>query len=154
MTRIADIADYRAEARRRLPRVLFDYIDGGSFSERTLARNEADFDSFMLRQRVLVDTRDISLGIDLFGQSLSMPLILAPVGLAGMFARRGEVQAAQAAARENIPLTLSTMSVCGLEEVRQRQRRRPGSSSTCSMTEDCWHRCSAAPKPSECPRSC
>lgn len=110
-------ADFREAARRRLPRMLFDYIDGGAFDEHTLERNTADLRAVELRQRVLTDCRDVTLQTTLLGQTLSMPLVLAPVGLAGLYARRGEVQAARAAEQAGVPFCLSTVSVCSFEEV-------------------------------------
>jgi L-lactate dehydrogenase (cytochrome) len=109
--------DYRAAARRRLPRMLFDYVDGGSYAERTLKANTADFANILLRQRVLRDVSNLETGIDLFGVRYSMPVVLAPVGMAGLLARRGEVQAAKAAKAAGVPFCLSTMSICGLAEV-------------------------------------
>ncbi len=97
--------------------MVFDYIDGGAFDERTLARNETDLAAIQLRQRVLNDCRDLKLSTRLFGQDLAMPVILAPVGMAGMYARRGEVQAARAAEGAGVPFCLSTVSVCSIEEV-------------------------------------
>jgi L-lactate dehydrogenase (cytochrome) len=111
------VADYRDAARRRLPRVLFDYIDGGAYSETTLAANVADLAAIKLRQRVLRDVSKLDFATELFGQPLSMPVILAPVGFAGMNARRGEVQAARAAKAAGVPFSLSTVGLCGLEEV-------------------------------------
>lgn len=109
--------DFRAAAKQRLPRFLFDYIDGGSYGEETLARNMADLTDVHLRQRVLRDVADISLETSWFGQRSAMPVALAPVGLTGMYARRGEVQAAQAARDKNVPFCLSTVSVCDIAEV-------------------------------------
>jgi L-lactate dehydrogenase (cytochrome) len=114
----ASVGDYRELARRRLPRYLFDYIDGGSFTEQTLANNVADLARVTLRQRVLRDVSRIDLSTTLLGQSIAMPVALGPVGMAGMNARRGEVQAARAAERAGIPFTLSTVSTCSLDEVR------------------------------------
>jgi L-lactate dehydrogenase (cytochrome) len=114
----ANVQDFRDEARRRLPRFLFDYIDGGSYAERTLKQNTADFESIALRQRVLRDVSAIDLSAELFGTKAAMPLALAPVGLAGMFARRGEVQAARAAEAAGVPFCLSTVSGCALKEVQ------------------------------------
>jgi hypothetical protein len=91
---IANVADFRELARRRLPNVLFEYIDGGSYSETTLRRNVADLETIALRQRVMVDMSALDLSTTAMGQPLSMPVGLAPVGLAGMYARRGETQAA------------------------------------------------------------
>lgn len=109
--------DYRELARQRLPRFLFDYVDGGSGVEATLAANVADWGQVRLRQRVLQDVSGIDTQTTLAGQVSRMPLALAPVGMAGMMARRGEAQAALAAARAGLPYTLSTVGICGLEEV-------------------------------------
>ncbi|KRA67083.1 alpha-hydroxy-acid oxidizing enzyme [Caulobacter sp. Root656] len=117
--RAASIDDYRDLARRRLPRFLFDYIDGGSYAEVTLRRNIADLEAVALRQRVLCDAADLDLSTELFGQRLAMPVALAPIGLAGMNARRGEVQAARAAQAAGVPFCLSTVSACSIEEVAQ-----------------------------------
>jgi L-lactate dehydrogenase (cytochrome) len=114
---LADVADYRAAARRRLPRVLFDYIDGGAYGETTLAANLSAFQAIRLRQRVLTDVSALSMETEVLGQSLSMPVVLSPVGLAGMFRRRGEAQAARAAQGAGIPFTLSTVGVCSIAEV-------------------------------------
>jgi len=114
----ASITDYRELARRRLPPFLFEYIDGGSYAEQTLHRNTADLASIALRQRVLRDVSSIDLSADLFGTRYAMPVVLAPIGLAGMFARRGEVQAARAAQAANIPFCLSTVGVCPLAEIK------------------------------------
>ena len=113
----ACLSDYQALARARLPRLLFDYIDGGSYGEVTLRRNVSDFEAVQLRQRVLRDVSAIDLKTTLFGKALAMPLALGPVGMAGMFARRGEAQASRAAAKAGVPFCLSTVGVCGLEEV-------------------------------------
>jgi L-lactate dehydrogenase (cytochrome) len=113
----ASALDYREAARRRLPRFLFDYVDGGSYDEQTLAANREDLKRIALRQRVLRDVSGIDLSTTLFGQRMSMPVALAPIGLAGMLARRGEVQAAQAAEAAGVPFTLSTVSVCDMGEV-------------------------------------
>jgi len=109
--------DYRAAARRRLPRFLFDYIDGGANAEDTLRRNVSDMQAIELRQRVLKGTAEIDLSTSLFGEKLALPLALAPVGLTGMYALRGEVQAAKAAESVGIAYSLSTVSVCPIEEV-------------------------------------
>ena len=115
--------DYREAARRRLPRFLFDYLDGGANGEHTLRRNISDLSDVTLRQRVLRDVADISLKTRLFDQDLAMPIALAPVGLAGIYARRGEVQAARAAEKAGIGYSLSTVSVCSLEEVSAAVRK-------------------------------
>ena len=113
----ASINDYRDLAQRRLPLFLFEYIDGGSYGEVTLRRNIADLEAVALRQRVLRDVSAIDLSTTLFGQKMAMPVALAPIGLAGMNARRGEVQAACAAEAAGVPFTLSTVSACPLDEV-------------------------------------
>ncbi|MNV28212.1 L-lactate dehydrogenase [cytochrome] [compost metagenome] len=114
---ISSASDYREAARRKLPRFLFDYIDGGAYAEHTLRANSADLTGISLRQRILKNVETLSLETTLFDQPLAMPIILAPVGLTGMFARRGEVQAVRAAQNKGIPLCLSTVSVCSIEEV-------------------------------------
>lgn len=111
------IADYRERARRALPRILFDYIDGGSYAEETLRANEEAFRAFSLTQRVMIDVSHVESAVSLFGQTLPIPVICAPVGFAGMYARRGEVQAARAAKTAGIPFCLSTVAICSLEEV-------------------------------------
>lgn len=121
---ISSTTDYREAARRRLPPFLFHYIDGGAYAEHTLRRNEADLNDLALRQRVLKEVGAVDLSSSLFGEALAMPVALAPVGLTGMYARRGEVQAARAAASRGIPFTMSTVSVCPIEEV-QPQVDRP-----------------------------
>ena len=113
----ASALDYREIARRRLPRFLFDYIDGGSYDETTLRANREDLMRVCLRQRVLRDVSDIDLSTTLFGHAHRLPLALAPIGLAGLAARRGEVQAARAAEAAGVPFTLSTVSACDLAEV-------------------------------------
>lgn len=113
----ASISDYRALAKRRLPRFLFEYMDGGSYDEVTLRRNQEDLREIALRQRVLRDVSQLDLSTTLLGQKSTLPVALAPIGLAGMLARRGEVQAAKAARDHGVPYTLSTVSGCSLEEV-------------------------------------
>lgn len=114
---ISASTDYRAAAKAKLPPFLFHYIDGGSYGEHTLQRNTGDLADIALRQRILKNMSDLSLESELFGEKLSLPIALAPVGLTGMYARRGEVQAAKAAENKGIPFTLSTVSVCPIEEV-------------------------------------
>ena len=113
----ASPSDYRELARRCLPRFLFEYIDGGAFGEATLARNIADLEAIALRQRVLRDVSCLDLTTRLFGTVTALPVALAPIGLAGLNARRGECQAVRAAEAAHIPFTLSTVSACSLEEV-------------------------------------
>ena len=114
---IANIADFREAARRRLPRFLFEYMDGGSYGEVTMGRNASDLAAIALRQRVLRDVSQMDLSTQIFGQKWALPVALAPVGLAGMNARRGEAQAVRAANKAGVPFTLSTVSACPLAEV-------------------------------------
>jgi L-lactate dehydrogenase (cytochrome) len=113
----ASIGDYRELARRRLPRQLFDYVDGGAYAESTLRANVADLHAIQLRQRVLRDVSKLGLSTTVLGQELSMPLVLGPVGMGGMLATRAEVQASRAAAEAGIAFCESTVSICSLEEV-------------------------------------
>ena len=113
----ATAEDYRELARRALPRQLFDYIDGGAYDEATLRANIADLRALLLRQVVLRDVSVREQATTVLGQQLSMPVILGPVGLCGMFARRAEVQAARAAESQGIPFVESTVSICPIEEV-------------------------------------
>jgi L-lactate dehydrogenase (cytochrome) len=119
----ASASDYRELARRRLPPFLFEYIDGGSFAEVTLRRNISALEQVALRQRVLTGTDGVNLSTTLLGETTAMPVALAPVGLAGMNARRGEAQAARAAATAGVPFCLSTVSCCPLEEVARASLR-------------------------------
>jgi len=114
---IANIADFREAARRRLPRFLFEYMDGGSYGEVTMGRNISDLAAIALRQRVLRDVSKIDLSTEVFGSHWSLPVALAPIGLAGLNARRGEAQAVRAANKAGVPFTLSTVSACPIGEV-------------------------------------
>jgi L-lactate dehydrogenase (cytochrome) len=118
MPLIQSIDDLRKMARRRIPRVIFDYADGGSYQERTLRANAADLDALSFRQRVMVDVSSTSLATTLLGTEISMPLAIAPTGLAGLFHADGEILGARAAAAFGIPFCLSTMSICSIEDVR------------------------------------
>lgn len=115
--RAASVSDYRELARRRLPNIFFEYIDGGAYAETTLARNVADMEAIALRQRVMRDMSKLDMTVTTLGQTMAMPVGLAPVGMAGMYARRGETQAARAAAAAGVPMCLSTVSLCSVEEV-------------------------------------
>lgn len=114
----ASVADYRRLAERRLPRQLFDYVDGGAYDERTLADNVAAFGRVKLHQRILRDVSSIDTSATVFGETWKIPAALAPIGFAGMLAKRGEVQAARAAEGFGVPFTLSTVSICPIEEIR------------------------------------
>ena len=109
--------DLRQAAYRRLPRFLFDYVDGGSFIEQAKARNVAAVRGVTLRQSVLNDVSASDLSTTLFGQELAMPLMLAPVGMGGMLARRGEIQAVRAAEANGVPMVMSTVALCSVDEV-------------------------------------
>lgn len=113
----ASVSDYRLLAERRLPRAFFDYIDGGAYNELTLAANRNDLDALRLHQRVLRGAANIDTSTAVLGEPLAQPVILAPIGLAGLYARRGEVQAARAAHAAGVPFCLSTVSICSIEEV-------------------------------------
>ncbi len=113
----ASASDYRLLAQRRLPKAFFDYIDGGAYNELTLAANRNDLDALKLHQRVLRGVSNIDTSTTVFGQKLAQPVVLGPVGLAGLYARRGEVQAARAAQTAGVPFCLSTVSICSIEEV-------------------------------------
>src|SRR5438045_4348116 len=123
MRRAASVSDYRALAKARLPHFLFEYLDGGSYDEVTLRRNIEDLRSVALKQRVLRDVSSIDLSTELFGKRWSMPVGLGPVGLSGLYARRGEVQAARPAAQAGVPFSVTTLSACAADEVAA----RPGS---------------------------
>jgi L-lactate dehydrogenase (cytochrome) len=117
LSRPANVADYREAARRRLPHVLFEYVDGAAYAEQTLRANTTDFQTLKLRQRVLVDVSKLSLKTEILGIELAMPLLLGPIGMAGMYARRGECQAAAAAKAAGIPFCLSSLTICDVDEV-------------------------------------
>lgn len=111
------VDDFREAARKRLPKLFFEYLDGGSYAELTLGRNVSDMQALALRQRVMCDVSELSTTTELFGQQMAMPVGLGPVGFAGMFARRGEIQAARAAHKAGVPFCLSTVGICSVEEV-------------------------------------
>lgn len=109
--------DFRRIAEQRLPRFLFDYFDGGAGAEVTLARNSAAWEQLALAQKVLRDASQMDCSVELFGETLAMPLVLAPIGMGGLSARRGEVQAKRAADAAGIPFCLSTVGICPMEEL-------------------------------------
>ncbi len=117
MTAITCIEDLRLLARRRVPRMFYDYADSGSWTETTYRANEADFQKIKLRQRVAVDTSDRSVRTTMIDEDVAMPVALAPTGLAGMQHADGEIKAARAAEAFGVPYTLSMMSICSIEDV-------------------------------------
>ena len=116
---ITCIEDLRVLAERRVPRMFYDYADSGAWTEGTYRANETDFKDIYLRQRVAVDMSNRTLATTMIGQPVSMPLALAPVGLTGMQHADGEILAARAAAAAGVPFTLSTMSICSIEDVAE-----------------------------------
>jgi len=116
---VASIADLRALAQRRLPRMIFEFGDRGSYDEITLRWNRADLDALEFRQRVMIDVSQLSVATTVLGEPWSQPVAIAPTGLAGFFHRDGEICGAIAAEKAGVPFTLSTMSICSIEEVRR-----------------------------------
>ncbi|MEO4042891.1 alpha-hydroxy acid oxidase [Hoeflea sp. CAU 1731] len=119
MSPVLEIADLKRIARRRVPKLFFDYADSGSWTESTYAANEADFREIKLRQRVAVDMTNRSVATKMIGRDVSLPIALAPTGLCGMQRADGEILAAKAAEELGIPFTLSTMSICSIEDVAE-----------------------------------
>lgn len=115
---ITNITDLREKARARLPRAIFDYADRGSYEEITLRANRRDLEALRFRQRVMVDVSTRLLGTTVVGQPMTIPVGIAPTGLAGLFYRDGEIQGARAAEAFGVPFCLSTMSICSIEDVR------------------------------------
>ena len=115
---ITNIEDLRQIARRRIPRAIYDYVERGSYDERTLASNRDDLNAIRLRQRVLIDVSEVSLGSTMLGEKVSMPIALAPTGLMGLVHGDGEMLAARAAEAAGIRFCQSTMSICTIEDVR------------------------------------
>lgn len=111
------IDDLKNMARRRVPKMFFEYADSGALTEQTYRENESDFSKVVLRQRVMVDMTGRSLATKMIGQDVSMPVALSPIGIAGMQHADGEILAAQAAEKFEVPFTLSTMSICSIEDV-------------------------------------
>ncbi|MEJ2803571.1 L-lactate dehydrogenase (cytochrome) [Comamonas sp. BIGb0124] len=125
LSKITCIEDLRVLAKRRVPRMFYDYADSGSYTESTYRANEDDFKRIKLRQRVAVDMTGRSTRTTLIGQDVSMPVAIAPTGLTGMQHADGEILAARAALKFGIPFTLSTMSICSLEDVAEHTGRQP-----------------------------
>ena len=113
------IAELKDLARRRVPKMFFDYADSGSWTESTYRANESDFAKILLRQRVAVNMEGRMLATDMLGEKISMPVALAPTGLTGMQHADGEIKAARAAEKFGVPFTLSTMSICSIEDVAE-----------------------------------
>ena len=113
------IDDLKEMARRRVPKLFFDYADSGSWTEGTYRANEADFQKILLRQRVAVNMDNRSTATTMVGVDVKMPVALAPVGLTGMQHADGEIHAARAAEKFGVPFTLSTMSICSIEDIRE-----------------------------------
>src|SRR5215212_7079241 len=125
MPAITCIEDLRVLAQRRVPRMFYDYADTGSWTESTYRANEADFDKILLRQRVAVNLENRSTRTTMVGQPVAMPVAIAPVGLTGMQHADGEILTAKAAKKFGIPFTLSTMSICSIEDVAQETGNHP-----------------------------
>ena len=119
MAVMTSIEDLRRLARKRVPRAIFDYADGGAYQERTLRRNRHDLDALQFRQRVMVDASHQGIATSLVCQEASMPIAIGPTGLAGLFHGNGEIHGARAAQAFGIPFCLSTMSICSIEDVRE-----------------------------------
>ena len=119
LSKITCIEDLRVLAKRRVPRMFYDYADSGSWTEGTYRANEADFQKILLRQRVAINMEGRSTATTMIGQPVSMPVALAPTGLTGMQHADGEIAAARAAKAFGVPFTLSTMSICSIEDVAQ-----------------------------------
>ena len=122
---ITNIEDLRVMAQKRVPRMFYDYADSGSWTEGTYRANESDFQRIKLRQRVAVNMENRSTRSTMIGQSVAMPVAIAPTGLTGMQHADGEIHGAQAAKKFGIPFTLSTMSICSIEDVAQATDRHP-----------------------------
>jgi L-lactate dehydrogenase (cytochrome) len=122
---ITNIEDLRVMAQKRVPRMFYDYADSGSWTEGTYRANESDFQRIKLRQRVAVNMENRSTRSTMIGQSVAMPVAIAPTGLTGMQHADGEIHGARAAKKFGIPFTLSTMSICSIEDVAQATDRHP-----------------------------
>lgn len=125
MSVITHIEDLRVLARRRVPQMFYDYVDAGSWSESTYRANSADFQRLLLRQRVAINIDNRSTASTMIGQAVAMPVALAPVGLMGMQCADGEIKAAHAAKAFGVPFTLSTMSICSIEDVARETGGHP-----------------------------
>lgn len=119
LSKITEIEDLRQIAERKVPRMFYDYVDSGSWTQTTYRNNETDFDRIKLRQRVLVDMEGRSLATQMIGHEVKMPVAIAPTGFTGMMWADGEIHAARAANKFGIPFSLSTMSICSIEDVAE-----------------------------------
>jgi len=117
LKKVTEIEDLRRVAKRKVPRMFYDYVDSGSWTETTYRSNETDFDRIKLRQRVLVDMDNRSLATQMIGESVNMPVAIAPTGFTGMMWADGEIHAARAAEKFGVPFSLSTMSICSIEDI-------------------------------------
>lgn len=123
LTKITEIEDLRRVAERKVPRMFYDYVDSGSWTQTTYRNNETDFDRIKLRQRVLVDMEGRSLATKMIGEDVQMPVAIAPTGFTGMMWADGEIHAARAAEKFGVPFSLSTMSICSIEDVAENTSR-------------------------------
>jgi L-lactate dehydrogenase (cytochrome) len=119
MTVVTNIQDLKDIYHRRVPKMFYDYCESGSWTEQTFRENTSDFDQLRLRQRVAVDMTGRSTASEMIGQKVAMPVALAPVGMTGMQCADGEIKAARAAEKFGVPFTLSTMSICSIEDVAE-----------------------------------
>ena len=119
MAVITEIADLKKIYKRRTPKMFYDYAESGSWTEQTFRENTSDFDRIRLRQRVACDMTGRSTATKMIGEEVAMPVALAPVGLTGMQCADGEIKAAKAAEKFGVPFTLSTMSICSIEDVAE-----------------------------------
>ncbi|MDN5733576.1 MAG: alpha-hydroxy-acid oxidizing protein [Psychrobacter sp.] len=117
LKKVTEIEDLRRVAERKVPRMFYDYVDSGSWTQTTYRQNETDFDRIKLRQRVLVDMDNRSLATQMIGEPVKMPVAIAPTGFTGMMWADGEIHAARAAEKFGVPFSLSTMSICSIEDV-------------------------------------
>ena len=117
LKKVTEIEDLRRVAERKVPRMFYDYVDSGSWTETTYRSNETDFDRIKLRQRVLVDMDHRSLATHMIGEEVKMPVAIAPTGFTGMMWADGEIHAARAAEKFGVPFSLSTMSICSIEDI-------------------------------------
>src|SRR3989449_4141077 len=117
MAVITNIEDLRIIAEKRVPRMFYDYADSGSWTESTYRANESDFQQIKLRQRVAINMEGRSIRSTMIGRDVAMPVALAPTGMTGMQHADGEILAARAAEKFGVPFTLSTMSICALEDI-------------------------------------